>query len=114
MSTPLCHLEINVKNLPRAKKFYGKLMGWKFRAAMPGYEMCSIGKNMGCALSKGKTGSKGLLPYFHVKSIEKVLSNAKTMRAKVLLPKTEIGGGHGYMAHIRDTEGNTIGIWNTK
>ena len=65
MSTPICHLEINVKNLPRAKKFYAKLMGWKFKAMMPGYEMFSLGKDVGGALSKGKTGSNAMIPYFH-------------------------------------------------
>jgi predicted enzyme related to lactoylglutathione lyase len=114
MATPICHLEINVKNLPRAKKFYGRLMGWKFKAAMPGYLMTNIGKNVGCALSKGKTGSKGMLPYFHVTSIEKILKNAKGLRAKIVMPKTDIGGGHGFMAQIRDSEGNTIGIWNMR
>ena len=26
----------------------------------------------------------------------------------------EIGGNHGFMAHIKDSEGNTFGIWSMK
>lgn len=114
MTTPICHLEISVKNVPRAKKFYAKLMGWKFQTMMPGYEMFSLGKNSGGALQKGKAGKSSMLPYFHVRSIDRTLARAKALGAKILKPKTEIGGNHGCMALIRDSEGNTIGIWNTR
>ncbi len=114
MNNPVCHLEINAKNLVRAKKFYTKLMGWKFKLMMPGYEMAGIAKNAGVALSKGKTGSRGMLPYFQVTSIDKTLKKAHVIRAKVAVPKTEISGGHGFFAHIKDTEGNTFGIWSMK
>ena len=114
MSTPICHLEINVKNLPRAKKFYSKLMGWKFYPMSPGYELFSLDKKSGGALSKGRTGSNAILPYFHVKSIEQTLKKAGALKAKIIVPKTEISGNHGFFAHLRDSEGNTIGIWNRK
>jgi predicted enzyme related to lactoylglutathione lyase len=113
MPTPICHLEINVRDLARAKKFYSKLMGWKFQTMMPGYAMFSLGKNMGGALTKGKPGASSMLPYFHVRSIGSTLKRAEALRAKIVMPKTEIGG-HGHMALIRDSEGNTIGIWNPK
>lgn len=114
MSNPVCHLEINAKNLPRAKKFYTKLMGWKFKPMMPGYEMAGIAKNAGVALSKGKTGSRGMLPYFQVKSIDSTLKKANAIKAKIAVKKTEIGGGHGFFAQIKDSEGNTFGIWSMK
>jgi predicted enzyme related to lactoylglutathione lyase len=114
MSTPICHLEINVKSMARAKKFYSKVMGWKFQAMMPGYEMFSLGRNMGGALSKGRAGTSSMLPYFHVRSIDRTLERAKALRAKILIPKKAIGDGHGFMAHVRDSEGNTIGLWNMK
>ena len=114
MNTPVCHLEINAKNIARAKKFYNKLMGWKFKPMMPGYEMAGIAKNAGVALSKGTTGSRGMLPYFHVKSIDQTLKKAAAIRAKIAVKKTDIGGGYGYFAQIKDTEGNTFGIWSMK
>jgi predicted enzyme related to lactoylglutathione lyase len=114
MSTPICHIEINVKNLVRAKKFYSKVMGWKFQTMMPGYAMFSLGKNMGGALSTGKAGTSSMLPYFHVRSIDRTLERAKALGAKVVTPKRKIGGDHGFMAHVRDSEGNTIGLWNPK
>jgi len=114
MPNHICHLEINAKNLPRAKKFYNKLMGWKFKPMMPGYEIAPIAKNAGVALSKGKTGTSGVMPYFYVKSVSKVLKNAASMKAKIATPRTEIGGGHGCYAKIKDSEGNTFGIWSMK
>jgi predicted enzyme related to lactoylglutathione lyase len=101
MSNPVCHLEINAKNLARAKKFYTKLMGWKFKPMMPGYEMAMIAKNAGVALSKGKTGSRGMLPYFQVKSVSLMLKKASSVKAKIAVSKTEIDGGHGFLLKLK-------------
>ena len=55
-----------------------------------------------------------MLPYFQVKSIDLTLKKATVIKAKIAVKKTEIGGGHGYFAQIKDSEGNTFGIWSMK
>jgi len=42
------------------------------------------------------------------------LAETKKMKLKTVLPRTEIGGDMGFMARIKDTEGNIIGIWSLK
>ena len=74
------------------------------------------GDGAGGALSLVKRVAKGVssCPYFGVKSIEKSIAQAKKFKVKVVMPKTEIGGDHGFMAQIKDSEGNLIGLWNMK
>ena len=117
MGSAMVHLEIKVTNMARAKKFYGKMFGWKFRAMMPEYQVYNPGGDeAGGALSLVKKIAKGeaACPYFGVKSIEKSIAQAKKFKVKVVMPKMEIGGGHGFMAQIKDSEGNLIGLWNMK
>jgi hypothetical protein len=42
--------------------------------------------------------------------LDQALSRVSAAGGLVLLPKTEIPGGHGYMACLRDTEGNHVGL----
>jgi len=68
-------------------------------------------KGVGGALKTVKKIPRGesVLPYFEVASIQKTLATAKKLKAKTLVPFTSIGE-HGFIAHIRDCEGNTIGL----
>ena len=117
MTGSIVHLEIKVTNMPRAKKFYGKLFGWTFKDFAPTYSIFKAGKeSFGGALDKVKTvsGKDATIPYIAVPSVEKTLAATKKMKIKTLIPRTEIGGGMGVMARIKDTEGNIIGIWSQK
>jgi len=39
MPDPIVHVEIPVNNLPKLRKFYGEVFGWKFKdSKMPGME----------------------------------------------------------------------------
>ncbi len=113
----IVHVEIKVTNIARAKKFYGKLLGWKFFDMMPGYVLFEAGKGaVGGAFDKVKKIAKGdaTLAYFEVKSMDVSLDLVKKLRGKIVTPKTEIPGGRGAMAHFRDSEGNLVGLWSKK
>ena len=47
-----------------------------------------------------------------VKSIDKYIEKAKSLGGKIIMPKTTIPG-FGYLSTFIDTEGNTIGLWET-
>jgi predicted enzyme related to lactoylglutathione lyase len=42
--------------------------------------------------------------------LQHVLNHAPSSGGIIKLPKTEIGGGNGFMAFFEDTEGNMIGL----
>jgi predicted enzyme related to lactoylglutathione lyase len=112
--------EIPVENMERARKFYeevydisisvhdlgGVIMGW-----FPGVQ--------------GKSGSSGSLVkhemyipsdtagpllYFSCKDLANELVRISAAGGVILQPKKEIGGGHGFMALFKDTEGNRIAL----
>ncbi|MDV7138551.1 VOC family protein [Maribacter sp. TH_r10] len=112
--------EIPVVDMERAKVFYetvfditisvhdlgGLIMGW-----FPSAE----GK-------KGASGSlvqhqmyipsatHGPLLYFTCVDLAIELSRVVAAKGEILKEKTEIGGGHGFMALVKDTEGNRIAL----
>ena len=52
----------------------------------------------------------GPLIYFSSPNINNELGRVEAAGGQVLKAKTEIGGGHGFMGLITDTEGNRIAL----
>jgi hypothetical protein len=118
MSSPICHVEIPVRNMARAKKFYAGVFGWSFKAFSPRYVMFTTGagERLGGALSKSDLKELppdgGVVVYMKVESVSAALRRAREFDVKTLLKCTEIGGDNGFIAHLRDTEGNRVGLWS--
>ena len=111
MKHSITHLEIPVTKMARAKKFYGKLFAWKFETIDKDYIVFRPAQGVGGALRTVKKVSTGesMTPYFEVVSLEKTLAVAKKLKAKVIVHYMDIGK-YGFMAQIKDSEGNTIGL----
>jgi hypothetical protein len=109
----ICHIEITAPDLEKARAFYGDLFGWQFQPFQPTemYFMTPAGSPCGC-MCQGEADIAGKTRiYVNVDDIPATIAKASELGAKVLLPKTEIPGGHGFFAHLRAPEGNTIGIY---
>lgn len=52
----------------------------------------------------------GALVYFSCKNLAAELSRVEGAGGSILKARTEIGDGHGFMALIKDTEGNRIAL----
>jgi uncharacterized protein len=109
------HFEIPVDDADRAEAFYSKVFGWtfqRFEGAPDYYGMANTGEeNPGIngALYKRGENSATVLT-MSVDSIEDAIATAEANGATVVLGKTPIPG-MGYFANLKDTEGNTIGIF---
>jgi predicted enzyme related to lactoylglutathione lyase len=112
--------EIPVLDMDRACKFYetvfevaisvhdleGFIMGWfPGDHTKPGASGSLIKHSM---YTPSETA--GALIYFSCKDVATELGRIKGAGGVILRDKTEIGGGHGFMALIRDTEGNRIAL----
>jgi hypothetical protein len=112
--------EIPVADMDRAHKFYEKvfnvsidihnlgdvIMGWFPNA--PG----KPGTNGSLIQHSKYTSSEsyGVLIYFSCNDLAYELSRVETAGGAILQQKTEIGGGHGFMGLMKDTEGNRIAL----
>jgi predicted enzyme related to lactoylglutathione lyase len=58
--------------------------------------------------------SQGALIYFSCEDVTNELGRVVGADGEILKQKTEIGGGHGFMALVKDTEGNRIALHSLK
>ncbi|WP_273567232.1 VOC family protein [Maribacter halichondriae] len=116
--------EIPVSNMDRAKKFYesvfdikigihnlgGFIMGW---FPMDSEKSGATGSLVQHEMYKPSL-TDGPLIYFSCKDVANELSRVEPSGGTIMQAKTEIGGGHGYMALMKDTEGNRIALHSNK
>ena len=116
----LTWFEIPVADIARAQHFYETLLGRSMRREEMGPQTLAIfpyegGQGVGGALLQSGTapapGTDGTLVYLDASpSLDAVLSRAGELGAKVLLPKLELPGTIGFIAHLVDSEGNRVGL----
>ncbi len=120
------HFEIPVDDIVRAKAFYENAFGWgTMDFPMPGMQY--VGVRTGPVDEKNVWQEAGFInggmfkrnPQFPlqgptvavtVEDIDTALAQVKVSGGKVIMEKTQIAD-MGLYAYIKDTEGNTVGVW---
>lgn len=113
--------EIPVSDMERARKFYEHVfqiqiqvhkldeleMGW-----FPSME--NVTGASGALVCQEDfyrpSATHGVVVYFTCEDVAKTLERAVQAGAEVLQEKKEIGGGHGFMGLMQDSEGNRIAV----
>ncbi|GAC1351475.1 MAG: VOC family protein [Polyangiales bacterium] len=109
--------EIAVTDMDRAVKFYQDLLGIVLRrelfAGTPNAIFPKEEKGTGGSLvldAKRTPGNSGTVVYLDATGqLDEVVKRASSLGGTVLLPTTAIGDP-GFIALIRDSEGNTVGL----
>ena len=120
------HFEIPADDVKRANKFYSTVFGWDIQKfPMPDPEMeyygaCTVPvdkkmmpKEPGAingGITKRNQLLKGISIAVKVDSVDQYQKKAVKAGGKVVMPKMDVAG-MGFLAYVRDTEGNIIGIW---
>jgi uncharacterized protein len=109
--------EIPCEDLDRATTFYEKVLGTKMDRETSGESMAifaSQPKGTGGTLVKRslqRPGRAGTLVYLNCDGdLDGVIGRVSEAGGLVLVPKTEVPGGYGHFACLRDSEGNHIGL----
>ena len=116
MGKEISHIELNSKDLMETKKFYSKLLGWKFEMFGDGYMMFHpTPKSVGGGFNLNKKITPGTTTFYvTVDSIPQTQQKAVSLGGKVGQRKKPIGGGMGYWGNIKDPHGNVIGLWSKR
>ncbi len=109
----LVHFELNTQNAERAKKFYTKVFGWKYKdSEIPGVEYYVIdGVTPGGAINPLTEASKIKAPtvYFGADDIDATLKKIRdgggTGEEKQPIP------GQGWFAACTDPDGNSFSLF---
>jgi len=110
--------EIPTTDLERASRFYQDVLGASFKhehfaatdmhmAVFQG-EMKSV-RGALIADKRRKPAADGALVYLNARDLDASLARIEPAGGSVVLPKTDIGEP-GFIALVRDTEGNVIGL----
>jgi predicted enzyme related to lactoylglutathione lyase len=122
------HFEITVDDTARAKEFYGSIFDWELNDADMGggityttittvpVDEQRIAKEPG-AINGGFTGRSSETEHpvitIQVASIDDTLEKIEAAGGKTVTPRTPIPS-MGAFAYFIDSEGNTMGLWETE
>jgi predicted enzyme related to lactoylglutathione lyase len=110
-------VEIPVSDFNRAKSFYSSIYDFEMPEMMMGPQRMGFllfdqEKGVGCAIVQGETyipSAQGVKLYLNGGlDLNTVLNRVPAAGGKIVLSKTAIGSGLGYMAAFQDPEGNHI------
>ncbi len=110
----ITHIEFPADDLERAKAFYGAVAGWEFgeMAEFADYALFSNGEGTGGGIGlRGRSVGQALRIYISVDSLAEAVAAAVANGGAEVEAPTEIGGGMGSFAVVRDTEGSEVGLW---
>ena len=111
MPNPLCHWDLMVNDLAKAKQFYGRVFDWRFDdAPFPGYTMIDPGGGVpGGIMARSPASPMAMLnTYFQVDDIAATLRKVVEAGGTVIVPKTEIPPG--WFAMFLDPDQIPVGI----
>ena len=109
------HFEVPVKNMESTKNFYASVFGWQFTKWEGPIEYTLI--TTGASGTPGIDGAfytpgpemSGTVNTVDVNDLDETLVKVSANGGVVTMPKTSIPGV-GWLAYIKDPEGNTLGM----
>jgi uncharacterized protein len=106
----IVHFEINAKDTTRAKNFYGKLFGWKYKDSdIPGIEYYLVdGVNPGGAINPNQNEA-GPVVYFDTDDIDASIGKVRELGGKA--DDKQPIPSQGWFAGCVDTEGNKFSLY---
>jgi predicted enzyme related to lactoylglutathione lyase len=122
MTQPLSWFEIPALDFARGRSFYEKLFGVELKEHAAGPNVMGVfpydeEKASGGCVMKGPfltPSFDGVIVYLNAgDSLDDVLNKIQPLGGEVVFPKTPVPG-IGVFAHIKDTEGNRVGLFAVK
>lgn len=119
MSNAINWFEIPVSDMDRAQRFYETVLGRSLRREDFGGEVLAIfpyddpasGGALQAGANRSASAGSGIRIYLDcAPSIDAALARIEAAGGHIAQPKTALPPGMGFIAHLRDTEGNEVGL----
>lgn len=115
MPTRVVHFEVPIDDPGRASAFYEKAFGWTVTKWGPvDYWLMTTGVDGGPgaegALTPRAEAPEGVLVYVGVDSVDTAMRAVEDAGGQLVTGKLPVPG-MGWMVHIRDSEGNLLGLF---
>lgn len=116
----LVHFDLSANDIQALADFYTKVFGWTQAPMGDSYILWTVGegdKLQGGGFRKFEADepqgpSARIVCYIEVEDIEATLASIGANGGSTMIPKTEIGGGHGFFAWFIDPAGNNMAVWS--
>jgi predicted enzyme related to lactoylglutathione lyase len=105
------YVEINVRDVPRAKNFYSAAFGWTFTDYGADYCEFNDGRLRG-GFTLGTVKPGGLLVVLFAEDLEGTQKKVEEAGGKTVKPIFSFPGGRRF--HFTDPEGYELGVWSDK
>lgn len=120
MANPFVHVELQARDLARAKDFYGRLFGWTLEdEPMPGgegsYTMIQVDEGTGGGMfaNPDPQAPPRWLAYVGVDDIAASTARARELGATIVVDCMAVGD-FGSMSVFVDPEGATLAMWQSR
>ena len=120
MANSFMHVELQTKDVDKAKKFYQGIFDWRFEDMPMGNGMSYTGIHVGEGTGGGMwtnpaapNGPSHWLAYVEVDSIDATVAKVRSLGGTVVQPKTEVPD-MGWYSVITDPTGAILGLWQNK
>jgi predicted enzyme related to lactoylglutathione lyase len=114
-TSPVVHLELHTRNLPRACAFYTQLFGWRAETIdvrSGSYLALDLGDGVEGGVVECGTQRPLWLPYVEVADLAEATARARLLGASVLLEPRE--GPAGWRSVVAERAGAEVALWQPK
>jgi uncharacterized protein len=104
------YVEFNVRDLARAKAFYGGAFGWRFTDYGPSYCEFNDGRLTGGFTTGGAVQPGGPLVILYADDLAEIERRVVAAGGRIVRPAYAFPGGRRF--HFEDPEGYELAVWS--
>jgi predicted enzyme related to lactoylglutathione lyase len=106
------YIELSVKSVADAKRFYGGAFGWSFEDYGPDYASFSDGRLTGGFQAAAAVKPGGPLVVIYAADLELLEQRVRQAGGTIIRPIFSFPGGRRF--HFTDPSGNELAVWSDK
>ncbi|GMT97761.1 VOC family protein [Corallococcus caeni] len=103
------YIELPVKDIAEAKRFYGAVFGWRFEDYGPDYTSFMDGRLNGGFDKEREVSKGGALLVLYSKDLDATLAKVREAGGRIVKDTFSFPGGKRF--HFTDPTGNELAVW---